>query len=591
MTVKIDLSRDALFDELGLIRLRESYMRPDEQSPQERLAFVAQQFASNDEHAQRIYDYASRHWLSFSTPILSFGRSKNGLPVSCYLTYMPDSADGLVETLSEVNRLSMAGGGVGIHVGIRNADEKSVGVMPHLKVYDAACLAYRQGSTRRGSYAAFLDADHPDIIPFVEMRKPTGDQNLKALNLHHGVNLTDVFMEKIEASMRDENADDSWDLKNPATGEVVETISARDLWQRILEMRMHTGEPYLVFLDTANRALPSWLKERGLRIRGSNLCTEIFLPTSETRTAVCCLSSLNLEYFDDWKDQPDFIADTMEFLDNVLQYFIDHAPKHLAKARHSAERERSVGLGALGFHAYLQKKGIPLESALAKSVNLKIFRHIHDAALAADAKLCEERGPCPDAADAGVMRRFSHHTAVAPNASSSLIMGGTSPSIEPYRANIYRQDTISGAYIVKNRFLKAELAKRGLDTDEVWADLIAHDGSVAHREDLPESVRMVFKTAFEIDQRWLVDLAADRQTYIDQGQSLNLFFPPDVSISYLHACHFLAWKKGLKSLYYNRSDKLRKADRVGVRMERKRIEDEIDMRAVADDTTCLACEG
>lgn len=591
MTVKIDLSRDALFDELGLIRLRESYMRPDEQSPQERLAFVAEQFASNDAHAQRIYDYASRHWLSFSTPILSFGRSKNGLPVSCYLTYMPDSADGLVETLSEVNRLSMAGGGVGIHVGIRNADEKSVGVMPHLKVYDAACLAYRQGSTRRGSYAAFLDADHPDIIPFVEMRKPTGDQNLKALNLHHGVNLTDAFMEKIEASMRDENADDSWDLKNPATGEVVETISARDLWQRILEMRMHTGEPYLVFLDTANRALPSWLKERGLRIRGSNLCTEIFLPTSETRTAVCCLSSLNLEYFDDWKDHPDFIADTMEFLDNVLQYFIDHAPKHLAKARHSAERERSVGLGALGFHAYLQKKGIPLESALAKSVNLKIFRHIHDAALAADAKLCEERGPCPDAADAGVMRRFSHHTAVAPNASSSLIMGGTSPSIEPYRANIYRQDTISGAYIVKNRFLKAELAKRGLDTDEVWADLIAHDGSVAHREDLPESVRMVFKTAFEIDQRWLVDLAADRQAYIDQGQSLNLFFPPDVSISYLHACHFLAWKKGLKSLYYNRSDKLRKADRVGVRMERKRIEDEIDMRAVADDTTCLACEG
>ena len=591
MTVKIDLSRDALFDELGLIRLRESYMRPDEKSPQERLAFVAEQFASNNAHAQRIYDYASRHWLSFSTPILSFGRSKNGLPVSCYLTYMADSADGLVETLSEVNRLSMAGGGVGIHVGIRNADEKSVGVMPHLKVYDAACLAYRQGSTRRGSYAAFLDADHPDIIPFVEMRKPTGDQNLKALNLHHGVNLTDAFMEKIEASMRDENADDSWDLKNPATGEVVETISARDLWQRILEMRMHTGEPYLVFLDTANRALPSWLKERGLRIRGSNLCTEIFLPTSETRTAVCCLSSLNLEYFDDWKDHPDFIADTMEFLDNVLQYFIDHAPKHLAKARHSAERERSVGLGALGFHAYLQKKGIPLESALAKSVNMRIFRHIHDAALAADAKLCEERGPCPDAADAGVARRFSHHTAVAPNASSSLIMGGTSPSIEPYRANIYRQDTISGAYIVKNRFLKAELAKRGLDTDEVWADLIAHDGSVAHREDLPESVRMVFKTAFEIDQRWLVDLAADRQAYIDQGQSLNLFFPPDVSVSYLHACHFLAWKKGLKSLYYNRSDKLRKADRVGVRMERKRIEDEIDMRTVADDTTCLACEG
>lgn len=591
MTVSIDLTRDALFDELGLLRLRESYMRADETSPQERFAYVAEAFATDEAHAQRIYDYASRHWLSFSTPILSFGRSKRGLPVSCYLTYMPDSADGLVNTLSEVNRLSMVGGGVGIHVGIRNADEKSVGVMPHLKVYDAACLAYRQGSTRRGSYAAFLDIDHPDIVPFIEMRKPTGDPNMKALNLHHGVNLSDAFMEKIEALMRDENADDAWPLRSPATGEVVETVSARDLWQRILEMRMHTGEPYLVFPDTANRALPAWLRDRGLRIRGSNLCTEIFLPTSETRTAVCCLSSVNLEYFDEWSKVPEFLTDAMAFLDNVLQYFIDHAPSHLAKARYSAERERSVGLGALGFHAYLQKKGIPLESALAKSVNLRIFRHIAQGVDEADKALCAERGPCPDAADAGVMRRFSHRMAVAPNASTSLIMGGTSPSIEPYRANIYRQDTISGAYIVKNRFLKAELASRGLDTDEVWADLIAHDGSVQHREDLPEEVRAVFKTAFEIDQRWLVELAADRQAYIDQGQSLNLFFPPDVSIPYLHACHFLAWKKGLKSLYYNRSDKLRKADRVGVRLERKRIEDEIDLRAVADDTTCLACEG
>lgn len=591
MTVSIDLTRDALFDELGLLRLRESYMRADETSPQERFAYVAEAFATDEAHAQRIYDYASRHWLSFSTPILSFGRSKRGLPVSCYLTYMPDSADGLVNTLSEVNRLSMVGGGVGIHVGIRNADEKSVGVMPHLKVYDAACLAYRQGSTRRGSYATFLDIDHPDIVPFIEMRKPTGDPNMKALNLHHGVNLSDAFMEKIEALMRDENADDTWPLRSPATGEVVETVSARDLWQRILEMRMHTGEPYLVFPDTANRALPAWLRDRGLRIRGSNLCTEIFLPTSETRTAVCCLSSVNLEYFDEWSKVPEFLTDAMAFLDNVLQYFIDHAPSHLAKARYSAERERSVGLGALGFHAYLQKKGIPLESALAKSVNLRIFRHIAQGVDEADKVLCAERGPCPDAADAGVMRRFSHRMAVAPNASTSLIMGGTSPSIEPYRANIYRQDTISGAYIVKNRFLKAELASRGLDTDEVWADLIAHDGSVQHREDLPEEVRAVFKTAFEIDQRWLVELAADRQAYIDQGQSLNLFFPPDVSIPYLHACHFLAWKKGLKSLYYNRSDKLRKADRVGVRLERKRIEDEIDLRAVADDTTCLACEG
>ena len=356
MSVVIDLSRDSLFDELGLMRLRESYMRSEETSPQERFAYVAEAFASNPEHAQRIYDYASQHWLSFSTPILSFGRSKRGLPVSCFLSYMPDSAEGLVNTLSEVNWLSMLGGGVGIHVGIRSADEKSVGVMPHLRVYDAACLAYRQGSTRRGSYAAFLSIDHPDIVQFIEMRKPTGDPNMRALNLHHGINISDAFMQKIEACMRDENADDSWELKHPSTGEVIESVSARDLWQRILEMRMHTGEPYLVFTDTANQKLPSWLADKGLKIHGSNLCTEIFLPTNEKRTAVCCLSSVNLEYYDQWRHVPQFIEDVMEFLDNVLQYFIDHAPDVIERARYSALRERSVGLGALGFHAYLQKK-------------------------------------------------------------------------------------------------------------------------------------------------------------------------------------------------------------------------------------------
>ncbi len=589
--VKMDLARDALFDELGLTRLRESYMRPEEKSPQERLAYVAGAFASNAAHAQRIYDYASRHWLSFATPILSFGRSKKGLPISCFLSYMDDSAEGLVDTLSEVNWLSMLGGGVGIHVGIRSADEKSVGVMPHLKVYDAACLAYRQGSTRRGSYAAFLPASHPDIIPFVEMRKPTGDQNLKALNLHHGVCIPDAFMEKIEASMRDAEADDSWPLVDPASGEVKEIISARALWQRILDMRMQTGEPYLVFIDEANRRLPSWLKDKGLKINGSNLCTEIFLPTSKDRTAVCCLSSLNLEYFDDWKDDRQFIPDVMEFLDNVLQYFIDHAPDTVRRAKYSAMRERSIGVGALGLHAYFQKNGIALESVVAKVKNRAIFSHIRSECERGDRLLFEARGACPDAADAGVERRFSHWNAVAPNATSSLIMGGTSPSIEPYRANIFRQDTISGAYIVKNRFLAKALAKLGLDTDEVWADIIAHDGSIAHREDIPEATRRVFRTATEIDQRWLIELAGDRQPFIDQGQSLNLFFPPDVSIPYLHACHFMAWKKGLKSLYYCRSDKLRKADRVGVAAVRRRIEDEIDMKAVADDSGCLACEG
>ena len=591
MTLQLDYSRDALFDELGMIRLRESYMRADEKSPQERLAFVAQAFASNEEHAQRIYEYASKHWLSFSTPVLSFGRTKKGLPVSCFLSYMEDSAEGLVRTLSEVNWLSMLGGGVGIHLAIRSADEKSVGVMPHLKVYDAACLAYRQGTTRRGSYAAFLPVDHPDIIQFIEMRKPTGDQNMRTLNLHHGININDAFMRKIEESMLDGNADDSWPLIDPHTGEVVEVASARDIWQRILELRMQTGEPYLVFTDTANRVLPDWLKQQGLKINGSNLCTEIFLPTNADRTAVCCLSSVNLEYFDDWKDDERFIDDVMEFLDNVLQYFIDHAPDSIARAKRSAERERSVGLGALGLHAYFQRKGIPFDSAMAKVNNRRMFAHIHEKCAQADARLCAERGACPDAKAAGVARRFSHWMAVAPNASSSLIVGNTSPSIEPRRANVYRQDTISGAHIVKNRYLVQALEELDMNTDDVWADIIAHDGSIQHIEAIPQEVREVFKTAQELDQRWLIDLAADRQLYIDQGQSLNLFFPADVSIAYLHACHFMAWKKGLKSLYYCRSDKLRKADRVGVAIERRRIEEDINMREVLEDSTCLACEG
>lgn len=591
MTIQIDYSRDALIDEVGMVRLRESYMRPEEKSPQERLAFVAQSFASNDEHAQRIYDYASQQWLSFSTPVLSFGRMKRGLPVSCFLSYMDDSAEGLLQTLMEVNCLSMLGGGVGIHLGIRSADEKSVGVMPHLKVYDAACLAYRQGTTRRGSYAAFLDVSHPDILQFIEMRKPTGDQNMRTLNLHHGINISDAFMQKIEESMRDRNADDSWPLIDPHSGKVVEVASARDIWQRILELRMQTGEPYLVFTDTANRALPSWLKNKGLKINGSNLCTEIFLPTSKDRTAVCCLSSVNLEHYDEWKNYPQFIDDVMEFLDNVLQYFIDHAPDTIVRARRSAKRERSVGLGAMGLHAYLQKNHIPFDCALAKAVNKQIFAHLKKACEKADARLCALRGPCPDARDAGVARRFSHWMAVAPNASSSLICGNTSPSIEPRRANVYRQDTISGAHIVKNRYLTKVLEERGMNNDDVWADIIAHDGSVQHMTQLPQEVRDVFKTAQELDQRWIIELAADRQAFIDQGQSVNLFFAADVSIPYLHACHFLAWKKGLKSLYYCRSDKLRKADRVGVALERHRIEEDIDMRQVADDSTCLACEG
>jgi ribonucleoside-diphosphate reductase alpha chain len=591
MPVTIDYTRDELFDEVGLVRLRESYMREEEQSPQDRLAFVAETFSSNEEHAQRLYDYASKHWLSFSTPILSYGRSKRGLPISCFLSYMDDSSEGLVDTLSEVNWLSMLGGGVGIHVGIRASDDKSVGVMPHLKVYDASCLAYRQGRTRRGSYAGFLNIDHPDIIQFMEMRKPTGDQNMRTLNLHHGVNVSKKFMEIVENAMRDPDFDDTWELKNPNNGAIVEKVSAKYLWQTLLKLRMETGEPYLVFTDTANDAMPTWLKNKGLKINGSNLCTEIFLPTSEDRTAVCCLSSVNLQYFDVWKDDTDFIPDVMEMLDNVLEFFISNAPSHIERARYSAMRERSVGLGAMGFHAYLQQRGLPIEGVMAKVANKQIFKHIHDECSRADALLCERRGPCLDAQEAGVLRRFSHWNAVAPNASSSLIVGNTSPSIEPYRANVFRQDTMSGAHIIRNRALEARLEELGKNNEEVWANIIANDGSVQHLEFLDDNDKAVFKTANEIDQRWLIELAADRQEFIDQGQSLNLFFRPDVNVKYLHACHFLAWKLGLKSLYYCRSDKLRKADRVGSRIERKRLEDEVDLTAVADGDVCLACEG
>lgn len=587
----IDYTRDQLFDDLGLTRLKESYMMDSEGSPQERFWFVSKAFSSNDDHAKRLYDYSSKHWLSYSTPILSFGRGKRGLPISCFLSYLDDSSEGLVDTLSEVNWLSMLGGGVGIHLGIRGVDEKSAGVMPHLKVYDASSMAYKQGRTRRGSYAAFLDISHPDIIQFMEMRKPTGDQNMRTLNLNHGVNITNKFMSIIEASMRDPEIDDSWPLISPNDGSVVDTVSAKELWQKLLELRMQTGEPYLIFIDNANDHLPEWLKNQGLKINGSNLCTEIFLPTNDKRTAVCCLSSVNLEYYDEWKNDPQFIQDCMEMLDNVLTYFTENAPLTIKRAIHSAINERSVGLGALGLHAYFQKNMIPFDSVVAKVVNRKIFQHINQECSKADTYLANTRGSCPDAQKSGINRRFSHWMAIAPNASSSLIMGNTSPSIEPYRANVFRQDTMSGAYVYKNRFLKNVLAKLGIDTDEVWSKIIADDGSIQGIEDIPEDVKGVFKTASELDQRWLVDLASDRQEFIDQGQSLNLFFRPDVNVKYLHTIHFLAWKMGLKSLYYCRSDKLRKADKVGTRIERKRIEEDIDMTAVASGDVCVACEG
>ena len=374
--IKVDYSRDNLFDELGKKRLKESYMRDEEVSPQERFAYVSKAFSSSSEHAQRLYEYSSQHWLSYSTPILSFGRSRRGLPISCFLPYMHDSAEGLVDCLSEVNWLSMLGGGIGIGIGIRSADDKSTGIMPHLRTYDASSLAYRQGRTRRGSYAAYLDISHPDILLFLEMRRPTGDPNMRALNLHHGINITDDFMTLIEKSMLDPNFDDTWELKDPHNGEVRDTISAKELWERILTLRMETGEPYIHFIDTSNRMMPDFQKKLGLSIKQSNLCSEIILPTDKDRTAVCCLSSVNLEYYDEWKDNQHFLKDIAEMLDNVLQYFIDNAPDSIARARYSASRERSIGIGALGFHAYLQRKNVAFEGAMAKSLNKSLFQSL-----------------------------------------------------------------------------------------------------------------------------------------------------------------------------------------------------------------------
>ena len=593
MGITIDPNRDQLFDELGIKRLKESYMTDAELSPQERFAFVSKTFGSNIEHSQRLYDYSSKHWLSYSTPILSYGKSSRGLPISCYLNYIEDTAEGLVDNLSETNWLSMLGGGVGVGFGIRSAGDKSTGVLPHLKMYDASSLAYRQGKTRRGSYAAYLDISHPDIILFLEMRKPTGDQNFRCLNLHHGINITDDFMQLIENSMLDGDVDDSWELKEPHTNEVKEVVSAKDLWQRILDMRMLTGEPYIHFIDESNRKLPEWLKEKGLKVNQSNLCSEIILPTDEDRTAVCCLSSLNLEYFDDWSTNEQFLTDVLEMLDNVLQSFIDNAPDSISRAKYSAIRERSVGVGALGFHAYLQKKRVPFESAVAKSLNLKAFRHIRSGLDTANLKLGTDRGEAPDAEGTG--RRNSHVMAIAPNASSSIIMGNTSPSIEPWRANAYRQDTLSGAYLNKNKFLDALIKTRieedpSINYDRVWSSIISHEGSVQHVKFLSDYEKDIYKTAMEIDQRWVIEHASDRQEFIDQAQSLNVFFRPDANIMYVHAVHFLAWKRKLKTMYYCRSEKIGKADKISRQIERQVIK-EMDFQAMIDGDACLACEG
>jgi ribonucleoside-diphosphate reductase alpha chain len=527
----------------------------------------------------------------FSTPILSNGGTTRGLPISCFLNYVDDSREGLTNHYTENAFLSSVGGGVGgCWNGVRSVGSKtsngseSTGVIPFMKVVDAEMLAFSQGVTRRGSYAAYLDMSHPEIEEFLDVRKPTGgDINRKSTNLHHGVVVSDSFMELIERATREEGFNDSWDLRDPHTGRIVKTVSAKTLWVKLIQNRVETGEPYIMFGDTVQEGLPECQKEKGLKVHHSNLCSEITLATDEDRTAVCCLSSVNLEEFDEWQHDENFIPDLVAMLDNVLSYFVENAPRELWRAAYSAMQERSIGLGAMGFHAYLQRHNQPFEGIMAKSANMRMFKHIKSEANRATLKLAMERGEAPDAVGYGV--RNVHLLAVAPNASSSIICGNTSPSIEPYRANAFTQKTKSGSSLQKNEYLEHILQELGEDTDEVWKGVITNGGSVQHLDFLDDWTKDVFKTAVEIDQRWVIDLAADRQQYICQSQSLNVFFPANVSKQELHAIHMMAWKKKVKTLYYLRSEAYKRAEKVSDEALRQYIFDSLDEGA------CLACEG
>ena len=563
--MQVNYNRDKYLSDFSIKTLEDRYLIGDEKSPQEAFARAARSFSDNDSHAQRLYDYASKLWFMFSTPVLSNGGSARGLPISCFLNYVDDSREGITDHYTENAFLSSVGGGVGgCWSGVRSVGSKtsngseSTGVIPFMKVVDAEMLAFSQGVTRRGSYAAYLDMSHPEIEEFLDVRKPTGgDINRKSTNLHHGVVVSDNFMQIIERATRTPGFDDSWDLIDPHSNNVVKTVSAKTLWVKLIQNRVETGEPYIMFGDTVDEGLPHFQQKIGLKVHQSNLCSEITLPTDKDRTAVCCLSSVNLEEYDEWKDNDQFIPDLVRMLDNVLQYFIDHAPDQLHRAKYSAMRERSIGLGAMGFHAYLQRHNTPFESPMAKGRNLQMFSRIKSEAERATRQLAEERGACPDGEGYGV--RNAHLLAVAPNASSSIICGNTSPSIEPYRANAFTQKTKTGSSLLKNEYLENILQDLGEDTDEVWKSIVTNNGSVQHLDFLDDWTKDVFKTAVEIDQRWVIELAADRQEHICQSQSLNVFFPADVSKQELHAIHMMAWKRGVKSLYYLRSEAYKRA--------------------------------
>jgi ribonucleoside-diphosphate reductase alpha chain len=565
--VQVDRSRDALLTDFGKTTLEDRYLLAGE-SYQDMFARVATAFADDADHAQRIYDYISNLWFMPATPVLSNGGAGRGLPISCFLNAVPDSLEGIVGVWNENVALASNGGGIGTYWGgVRSIGEKvkgagqTSGIIPFIRVMDSLTLAISQGSLRRGSAAVYLDIHHPEIEEFLEIRKPSGDFNRKSLNLHHGLSITDEFMEAVRDGAM-------FGLRSPKTGEVVREVDARSLWQKILEIRLQTGEPYLIFSDTVNRAMPQHQRELGLQVRQSNLCSEIMLHTGKDhlgaeRTAVCCLSSVNAEKFLEWRDHPMFIEDVMRFLDNVLEDFIQRAPPEMKHAVYAARRERSVGLGLMGFHSFLQSQNVPFESALAKSWNMRLFKTLRRQCDAASRKLAAERGPCPDAADRGVMERFSHKLAIAPTASISIICGGTSAGIEPIPANIYSHKTLSGTFAVKNEYLERLLEAKGQNTAAVWDSILANEGSVQHLDFLTQDEKDVFKTAFEIDQRWVVELAADRTPDVCQSQSVNIFLPGDVDKWDLHMLHYSAWERGCKSLYYLRSKSVQRAAHAG----------------------------
>ena len=594
-TVVTDPSRDALLTDFGKETLDDRYLLPGE-SYQDLFARVADAYADDADHAQRLYDYISRLWFMPATPVLSNGGTGRGLPISCYLNSVSDSLEGIVGTWNENVWLASRGGGIGTYWGqVRGIGEpvglngKTSGIIPFVRVMDSLTLAISQGSLRRGSAACYLDVSHPEIEEFLEIRKPSGDFNRKALNLHHGVLLTDEFMEAVGAGSE-------FHLRSPKDGSVRATVDARSLFQKLVETRLATGEPYIVFSDTVNRMMPKHHRDLGLKVSTSNLCSEITLPTGvdhlgNDRTAVCCLSSLNLETWEEWHEDKMFIEDVMRFLDNVLQDYIDRAPPEMARAKYSAMRERSVGMGVMGFHSFLQLKNIGFESAMAKAWNLKMFKYISAKADEASLMLAQERGACPDAEDMGVMQRFSCKMAIAPTASISIICGGTSACIEPIPANIYTHKTLSGSFVVKNPYLEKLLGSKSKDSNNVWNSILENGGSVQHLDFLSPEEKATFKTSFEIDQRWLLEFAADRTPFIDQAQSLNLYIPADVDKWDLMMLHYQAWEKGIKSLYYLRSKSVQRAGFAGgVEVDNTAEAPIMELAAQTDYEECLACQ-